>query len=224
MLKKMCFLVFITTILFNVKIIFADKVSLPLFGKIIYLDPGHGGLDPGAIYGGIKEKDINLEITKKLRNKLLKLGAIVYLTRDGDYDLSRIHTSSRKKSDLSRRANIINESNCDLFLSIHLNAEITNSYKGAQVFYSTKNSKNKAIATIFDKILKKRLTTKRKMKKIKDLYLQSRIKRPGVLLELGFMSNPNERYLLKKDSYQDKLVNAIIESTLIYFKKTNIVL
>lgn len=224
MLKKMCFLVLIITILFNIKIIFADKVSLPLFGKIIYLDPGHGGLDPGAIYGGIKEKDINLEITKKLRNKLLKLGAIVYLTRDGDYDLSRIQTSSRKKSDLSRRANIINESNCDLFLSIHLNAEITNSYKGAQVFYSAKNSKNKAIATIFDKILKKRLTTKRKMKKIKDLYLHSKIRRPGVLLELGFMSNPNERYLLKNDSYQDKLVNAIIESILIYFKKTNIVL
>ena len=208
-------------ILFNTKLIFATKTNLPLFGKVIYLDPGHGGLDPGAIYGGIKEKDINLEITKKLQNKLLKLGAIVYMTREGDYDLASINTINRKRSDLSRRANIINESNCDLFLSIHLNAEVTNSYKGAQVFYTRKN---KELANIFYKTFKKRLNTKRKIKKAEKLYLQSMIKKPGVLLELGFISNQNERYLLKTKSYQNKLVDTIIESILIYLKKNNNVL
>ena len=88
----------------------AGNNELPLFGKIIYLDSGHGGPDPGAMYKDIKEKDINLQISKKLEERLTKLGAIVYLTRYGDYDLSVNNTINRKRSDLSRRGNIINKS------------------------------------------------------------------------------------------------------------------
>lgn len=206
---------------FNVS---ANNNTLPLFGKVIYLDPGHGGLDPGAIYAGVKEKDINLEIVKKLESKLLSLGAVVYLTRNGDYDLARIHNGNRKRSDLSRRVNLINDSNCDLFLSIHLNAESTNIWRGAQVFYDDINKDNKKIAIIFNNIFKKRLNTKRKIKKVSDLYLQRKVKRPGILIEMGFISNANDRYLLNTDSYQNKVTNAIIEAILLYFKKENSVI
>ena len=78
-------------------IINAKAKELPLTGKIIYIDPGHGGIDPGSIYKNIYEKDINLSICLKLKKELEKSGAQVYLTRDGDYDLSTPNTSTRKK-------------------------------------------------------------------------------------------------------------------------------
>ena len=91
-----------------------EEYNLKLLGKVIYLDAGHGGLDPGTIYKNIYEKDINLEICKKLQELLEKEGAIVYQTRYGDYDLSKNYTGSRKKSDLNNRAKIINESGADM--------------------------------------------------------------------------------------------------------------
>ena len=139
------------------------------------------------------------------------------MTRTGDYDLSAINTNNRKRSDLSRRSNAINKSNCDIFLSIHLNAEDTNTWKGAQVFYDDTNDENKKIAEIFEKIFKRNLGSHRNMKKVSELYLQRRVNRPGVLLEVGFLSNANERYLLTKDYYQSKIVNTIADGLIEYF-------
>ena len=128
--------------LFTVGYVGAKTNDLSLLGKVIYLDPGHGGLDPGAIYKDIEEADINLKIAQKTSKLLEQYGAIVYLTRYGDYDLSVPNTINRKRSDLSRRGNIINRSNCDLYLSIHLNAESSNTWKGAQMFYDNINPNN----------------------------------------------------------------------------------
>ena len=190
--------------------------ELPLLGKVIYLDPGHGGFDPGAMYMDIHEADLNLKISQKLEKKLLSLGAIVYMTRYGDYDLSAINTINRKRSDLSRRGNIINRSDCDLFLSIHLNAEETGIWRGAEVYYDDKNSENKKIAKIMQEQLKKYLNSKRSLKKTNDLYLQKRIEKPGVLIEAGFLSNSSDRYLLKQDAYQEKIATALTEGVLEY--------
>lgn len=196
----------------------AGTNELPLLGKVIYLDPGHGGLDPGAMYKNIKEKNINLQISKNLEKRLTKLGAIVYLTRYDDYDLSVNNTINRKRSDLSRRGNIINKSDCDLFLSIHLNAENTGIWKGAQTFYNTNNKENKKIAELLQQQFKENLNSKRKAKNKNDLYLQKRINRPGVLIEVGFLSNASERYLLKQEKYQDKVTLSIANALLKYFK------
>lgn len=217
MLKyKICVLFLFIISLYCFEFVNANN-NFPLLGKVIYLDPGHGGIDPGAIYGGINEKDINLEISKKIEEKLSKLGAIVYMTRYGDYDLSVNNTINRKRSDLSRRSNIINKSDCDLFLSIHLNAEETNSYRGAQAFYAETNEKNIEIAKIFQEEFRKNLNSTRKYKKDNTLYLQKRLKVPGVLLEVGFLSNSNERYLLKQETYQNKIAETIVSATLTYF-------
>ena len=196
----------------------AGTNELPLLGKVIYLDPGHGGLDPGAMYKNIKEKNINLQISKNLEKRLTKLGAIVYLTRYDDYDLSVNNTINRKRSDLSRRGNIINKSDCDLFLSIHLNAENTGIWKGAQTFYNTNKKENKKIAELLQQQFKEDLNSKRKAKNKNDLYLQKRINRPGVLIEVGFLSNASERYLLKQEKYQDKVTLSIANALLKYFK------
>lgn len=218
MLKYKIYVLFLFILtLGSINYINANNNSFPLFGKVIYIDPGHGGLDPGAMYNGIKEKDINLEISKKLENKLTSMGAIVYLTRYDDYDLSANNTINRKRSDLSRRGNAINKSDCDIFLSIHLNAEDSSTWRGAQVFYDDTNEKNEEIAKIFQEQFKKDLKSTRNYKKVDELYLQRRIERPGVLLEVGFLSNSNDRYLLKQDSYQNRIVTSITSGLLKYF-------
>ncbi len=197
----------------------AQDNELPLLGKVIYIDPGHGGSDPGAMYKNIHEADLNLKISKKLEEKLASLGAIVYMTRYGDYDLSVNNTINRKRSDLSRRGNIINRSDCDLFLSIHLNAEETGIWRGAEVYYDDINKENETIAKIMQEQMKKYLGSKRSVKKTDDLYLQKRIERPGVLIEAGFLSNSSDRYLLTQDTYQNKIATAITEGVLEYIKQ-----
>jgi len=195
----------------------AKTNALPLLGKVIYLDPGHGGIDPGAVYKEIEEADINLEIAKKTQSVLEQNGAIVYLTRYGDYDLSVPNTINRKRSDLSRRSNIINRSKCDLYLSIHLNAESSSTWRGAQMFYDEINEQNELIASIFQKHFKNNLKTNREYKKKESFYLTSRVKQPGILIEAGFITNPNERYFLTQSNYQQKIANIILEATLEYF-------
>jgi len=196
-----------------------NALSLPLFGKVIYIDPGHGGKDPGAIAGNIYESTINLEISFKLQELLEKNGAIVYMTRYGDYDLSANNTSLRKRSDLSRRVNIINESNADMYISIHLNADASTTWKGAQIFYSDINGENKVLGNILQNQLKDDLNTNRSLKKLTNQYMYKRIKVKGVLAEVGFITNPNERYLLKQQQYQYKIANSLCNGIINYFTK-----
>lgn len=191
--------------------------ELPLLGKVIYIDPGHGGADPGAIYKDIYEKNINLEISKTLSSLLIEKGAIVYLTRESDYDLAVPNAYLRKRSDLSRRVKLINASKCDVYVSIHLNATLSTTWSGAQVFYDDVNDKNKVLGEYLQKSFKKYLGSKRKLKRISDLYMYKDISQPGVLLEVGFLSNANERYILRKPYYQKKISNAIINGLIEYF-------
>ncbi len=217
--QKILMLVIFLVGIMGIGYVGAFQNDMPLLGKVIYLDAGHGGADPGALYKSIKEKDINLAISKKLEEELSALGAIVYQTRYGDYDLSVPYASNRKRSDLSRRGNIINDSGCDLYLSIHLNADSSLTWQGAQVFYDDINPENETIAKMMQALFKKKLYTQRKEKKVNDLYLSKRTDRPGVLLELGFLSNPNERYLLKTENYQTKLSHIITEGVVTYFNQ-----
>ena len=218
MKNKLFFLFIFFISLYTIAIVRAN--NLPLLGKVIYLDPGHGGKDPGAVWDNIYESDINLEISLQIQEELEKNGAIVYLTRYGDYDLSANYAELRKRSDLSRRANIINRSQADVYLSIHLNSDISTTWKGAQVFYNTINEKNEILAKIMQEKLKKDLNSNREYKKLNDHYLYNRVKIPGVLIEVGFISNPNERYLLRQENYQKK-VAVTIKNGLVSFLTQN---
>ena len=106
---------------------------------------------------------------------------------------------------------------CDLFVSIHLNAESTGVWRGAQVFYDDINEKNEVFAKILQDNFKKRLNSNREYKLSNDLYLQKRIERQGVLIEVGFLSNASDRYLLKQESYQNKVATIIADSMIEYF-------
>ena len=194
-----------------------NKFDLNLLGKIIYLDPGHGGPDPGTVYKNIYEKDINLSICLKLQKVLEEEGAIVYLTRYGDYDLSSNNAVERKKSDLNNRAKIINGSNADLYISLHLNSIPSSTWSGAQVFYDDINVNNKELAHIFQDQLKEDLKTTREVKEITNILLNRKIKIPGVLIEAGFLSNPNDRFKLNQNDYQFKLANSIKLALIKYY-------
>lgn len=213
-MKKYFICILISVFLFSITFVKANPLEsdLNLIGVVIYLDPGHGGVDPGAVYKDIYEKDITLSICKKLKEVLEGEGAIVYMTRYDDYDLSN-NTYNRKKRDLSNRAKIINESMADLYISIHLNSINSATWRGAQVFYDDVNKNNKRFASI----LQSRLNKNRKIKEIKDMLMNKKIKIPGVLIEAGFLSNPSDRYLLKDPNYQYELSIKIRDSIIEYF-------
>lgn len=191
--------------------------ELPLLGKIIYLDAGHGGVDSGAVYKDILEKDINLSIVSLLASKLESLGATVYLTRYGDYDLSTIGAYYRKQSDLYNRAKMINESDADIYLSIHLNSTTSSTWSGAQVFYDDICEENITLATY----VKNALGTTREVSEITDMYFNKRVEKPGILIEAGFLSNSHDRYLLQQEEYQEELVDKIIVGVTNYFDHEN---
>ena len=120
-------------------IVYSKEIKKELDGKCIIIDPGHGGKDSGTSVGNILEKNINLSIAIKLKNKLNKHGVDVLLTRDGDYDLSSPNVNRRKKSDFDNRIRLINNSSADMYLSIHINYFDDNRYYGAQTFYTVGN-------------------------------------------------------------------------------------
>ena len=204
-------------ITFSIYKVNANVLDLSLLGKIIYLDAGHGGKDCGAISNNIYEKDINLILVKKLEKELVKKGAIVYLTRDGDYDLANKNVKHRKRSDLSSRAKLINDSDCDIYLSIHLNSTTNSNWRGIQIYYDDNNENNLLLAKALNQEFESFSKLTRKIKKDNKYYMYKQINKPGILIEAGFISNPNDNYLLRDNNYQDKLINVIVKGVENYF-------
>ncbi|WP_031406171.1 N-acetylmuramoyl-L-alanine amidase CwlD [Geobacillus vulcani] len=195
--------------------------NLPLSGRIIVLDPGHGGPDGGAVGGEALEKDIALNVAKKLRDYLQQQGALVLMTRETDRDLAGPSTrgySRRKTEDLLERTAFVNRSNADLFISIHLNAIPSPRWRGAQTFYYGSFIENERLARLIQAELRRNLeNTHRLAKMIDTVYLLKHAKIPGALVEVGFLSNPDERELLVSDGYQTKLAASIYKGVLRYF-------
>ncbi len=192
--------------------------NLNLLGKIIVLDAGHGGTDSGAKNGKIVEKELNLLLVKKLEKELISRGATVYLTREEDNDLSA-RTTERKRSDLYNRAKYINTIKPNMYISIHLNATTSSSWKGLQVFYNKNNEENKVIAETITNNLKNNINNIREVKEENKYYMYKYIKYPGVLIEAGFISNPDENYLLRQEEYQNKLIILIADAIEKYYQK-----
>ena len=197
--------------------LYAYKVEavMPLTGRVIVIDPGHGAEDPGTSYKNILEKNINLSISKELEMILGTLGAEVLLTRDGDYDLSNPNANYRKKSDFDNRIKLINSSEADLYLSIHLNYLNDSYYYGPQVFY---NSTNRDLAVVIQNSMNLYTKTNREIKLIpSSTYMYNKIEIPGILIECGFLSNTKERTLLVSRNYQRELAKSISLGVVKYF-------
>lgn len=189
----------------------------PLSGLRIVLDPGHGGKDDGARASGIKEQEINLKIALKLQIHLQEAGAEVTLTRDGDYDLASEGAKNRKREDMKKRVDLINDEANDLFLSIHLNAYPNTNIKGAQAFYEKDNENAHAFADIIQNHLNI-LTNRELSSKTGDYYILNNTEKVGVLVECGFLSNDQDRANLLQEDYQEKLALLLSDSIKEYLK------
>ncbi|MFD1414906.1 N-acetylmuramoyl-L-alanine amidase CwlD [Oceanobacillus jeddahense] len=195
--------------------------SLPLNGKVIVIDPGHGGPDGGAVGAdGTVEKDIALSVSKVIQSYLMQHGAIVHLTRDEDVDLASEGTSglaNRKSEDIRNRLAFIHEKEPDFFISIHLNALPDSQWHGAQTFYYPRFEEGEHLATMIqEEIIRNLENTNRQPLAIDQMYLLKHAEVPGALVEIGFLSNETERELLKDDAYQRQMAASIYEGILRY--------
>nr|WP_160036634.1 N-acetylmuramoyl-L-alanine amidase CwlD [Paenibacillus sp. An7] len=195
--------------------------SLPLSGKVIALDAGHGGPDGGAVSKqGIIEKDINLAVALYLRDYLQQAGATVVMTRERDVDLASPETKSysrRKTEDLKQRVKMISDKKADLFITIHMNSIPSNRWSGAQVFYYPNHEDNADFAALVQDEIRRNLeNTDRVAKTVNTVYLLQALKMPAVLVEVGFLSHPEESRLLAEEEYQRKVAASVYKGILRY--------
>lgn len=168
--------------------------------KTIVIDPGHGGKDPGACAGGVCEKDIALDVAKKIGAYLEAKGCAVILTRETDFFV-----------ELRDRARMANAAKADLYVSVHCNSVRDNArVTGMEVYHYTHASEasKRAARVIYDKLLPVCGLRGRGVKS-KDLAVLRETAMPAVLVELGFISNPGDRAKLTNFAWQDDAAQAI---------------
>lgn len=213
-------MIFIKRILIAVFIAFVSStISKASPSKLtIVIDPGHDGIyDTGTSVGNYNEGDINLKISQKLKN-ILDEDYNVILTREDENFLGNSNHFV-KRDDLNQRIAIINNSKCDLFISIHQNFFPYDAYHGAEVHYNNINSFNKGVAFLLLNSIKMTLNnTTREIKENNDVYILKHISKPGCLIECGFMSNKEELSKLIEDDYQNSMARAIKKGIDTYFE------
>lgn len=173
----------------------------------VVIDAGHGGSDPGKV--GINdqlEKEINLQIARKLKMFLQAEGITVVMTREGDGGLYDEGASNKKVQDMKRRMEIIEKADPELVVSVHQNSYHEEYVKGAQVFYYETSNNSKQLAEIIQDQLKMLDQENRREAKGNDSYfLLKKTSKPIVIVECGFLSNREEAEQLTTSFYQEKV-------------------
>lgn len=185
----------------------------------VVIDAGHGGTDPGKVsVDGSLEKDINLEIAKKLQQFLVMEDVDVVLTRESDEGLYDENTSNKKVQDMKRRVQIIEEKKPALTVSIHQNSYHEEYVHGAQVFYYANSEKSKELAERIQQVMTLHLDKQntRQAKANDSYYLLKKTSSPIVIVECGFLSNYEEAQKLSSELYQEKVAWAVHLAVLQY--------
>ncbi|MEG2348699.1 MAG: N-acetylmuramoyl-L-alanine amidase [Clostridia bacterium] len=209
----------------NIKANQAIKVNaMPITNKIIVIDAGHGIPDEGAIgFNGTTEQAINLDIALKIQKLIEQSGGKILLTRsdeNGIYSSDRKSIRNKKVSDIKNRVEIGNNFNADLFISIHLNKyPPSEKYRGWQTFYQKQNENSKKLANLVQENINKNIEfeNSRTPLPISGVYIMDKVNVPSIVIECGFLSNPEETRLLKTDEYQNKLAWGIYIGIQNYF-------
>ena len=204
-----------------------ETAATPVSGKTIVIDAGHGVPDEGAqSSNGTTEAQTNLKIALKLQNLLEQSGCNVILTRSDEnaiYDLDKTTLREKKISDIRNRVKIGNESQADIFVSIHLNKIPQQQYWGWQCFYKNGDEKSiklaKSIQSNLNETIQKE--NKRVAMKLDTVYIMKHVEIPISIVECGFLSNPEEEKLLLEDDYQNKLAWGIYNGITDYFYEDN---
>lgn len=181
--------------------------------KILVLDAGHGGYDSGSMGSkGIMEKNITLAIALKVGVILKENNVDVVYTRESD-DVS---WPANEKQDLAARANISNNHQADLFISIHLNSFKQKSVNGTETFYSNGSLKGKEVAKLIHDQIIKDVGLRDRGIRGEDFSILRNVKAPTVLIELGYITNKNDETMLNNSFYQQKFAEAIAKGILNY--------
>ncbi len=194
---------------------FADGEKLA-----VVIDAGHGGIDAGCqgSFLKLKESDVNLAVAKKLGALFQNAGFKVIFTRTTDEGLYGAVQKGFKERDLNNRVKIINESNCDILISVHMNKYSSPTRRGAQVFYSKSLEDNQILARSIQKNLNAMEEAQRSCDiLVGDYFLLNYSKIPSVIVECGFLSNQEEEYLLSTSVYQEEIAYAIFLGAVEYF-------
>lgn len=198
----------------------ALESSQPLSGKTIIIDAGHGGIDSGANRPGAVEKDINLAISIQLRDVLTSYGANVILSRESDIDLSKKcdnpQVKGRYHRDLAARIELVEESNADIYISIHANASTNPRRKGPESFYYGKSADGKRLANLIQSEFSQ-IAIAQKTANPGDYFVLRRNQAVAVLIEAGYITNLPERTLLQSADYQQKIAQAIGQGICAYY-------
>ncbi len=174
---------------------------------VIVVDPGHGGEDPGKVgINDVLEKDLNLQIAMKVAEMLEEAEIEVVLTREDD------NVPTRKMDDLEQRVKLINDTKPTLCVCIHQNSYPDATIKGAQVFYHTVTPEAKEIASVVQETLRTVDSTNTRQIKENDTYYMLKFTEvPTIIVECGFLTNPEEAEKLTQEKYQDEIAFAICE-------------
>lgn len=192
-------------------------------GITIVLDAGHGGRDGGSVgVNGTIEKHINLDYVLALKQKLVENGYKVVLTRKNDDGLYSPFAKNKKQSDMNERLRIIKKANPNLVLSIHMNSFVSSNAKGAITYYRDSDSSSKICGDLIQKSLSVGCGAKQTQAKVGDYFMINSSYYTAVLVECGFISNPEEEKMLNSEVYRDKIVNSIYNGILLYFGNTTI--
>jgi N-acetylmuramoyl-L-alanine amidase len=184
-----------------------------LKSKIIVVDPGHGGSNPGAVANNTRESDNNLAVALKLRDKLVQAGAKVLMTRDTDRTVAPEGSSLSKE--LADRVALANTNQADIFISIHSNSNSDATIQGAMTFYPT--GKSSALASTIEKALISQTGAVDKGTSPATFHVLRNTSMPSTLVEMGFVSNKEEAAQLNSDSYRNKLAQGIFTGIANYF-------
>lgn len=201
------------------KTVFGDK-KVP----VVIVDAGHGEPDGGAVgANGTLEKDINLDIARKLQEVLEGKGIKVIMTRTGDFGLFQNNDASireKKREDMNTRLSIMKKSGADIFISIHMNSFSSSKTSGLHVFYAKNHEEVKSLAeNIQDRISKITGAKTHTVKTAdKNLFLMKNPPLPAILVECGFISNPEEEKKLNDADYRSRIAWAIAEAVEKYFE------
>ena len=193
------------------------KVKADLKGKVITLDPGHGGSDPGALgKNGTMEKTVTLEIALRVKEGLEERGAKVYLTRDKDEDVYGPNASA--VDELQARVKVAEKKKSDIFVSIHINSSTNTKLGGFSSYYYPKTQNDARLALAIQKQLTANFGVDDLGIREANFYVIKRCSMPATLLELCFISNPKEEAFLKGKWFPNKASKLIVDGIVDYFK------
>lgn len=179
--------------------------------RVIVIDAGHGAEDPGKVgVSGELEKEINLQIAKKVQEKLEAEGITVVMTREDDKGFYGGTQPYKKLTDMKKRVALINETAPEVVVSIHQNSFSDGSVRGPQVFYYAESEQGEQFASVMQEELWNVDTEhKREIKANDNYYILKHTEVPTIIVECGFLSNYEEAKMLTEDSYQETVAQAI---------------